>query len=243
MSYKGKTVVGIVPARGGSKKVYKKNIKLIAGKPLLAWTIDCALNTTIIDHLIVSTDDREIVQVAEEFGASVPFLRPQHLATDTTPDLPVCSHAIHWLEKEKNIKADIIVWLRPTSPLRTPQDIEDAIALLFETEADGVRSITQVDHHPYWMKKLSGKIIEPFLEDANEKIYYQRQMLPPLYRLNGAVDITKYENISREIMYGERIAGLVMPQERSIDLDTELDFELTEILLRRRIQNEQNTDR
>ncbi len=212
-----KTVIGIIPARGGSKTVFRKNIRVIAGKPLLAWTIECGLNTKSIDHLIVSTDDKEIAEIAKGFGANVPFLRPEALAEDNTPDLPVCAHAINWIETNMNIRADIIVWLRPTSPLREPGDVEMGLELLTNEDADAVRSVSLVEHHPYWMKKLDGNIILPFLENANEKIYYQRQMLPPIYRLNGAVDITKYENIISGSMYGEKLAGLVMPQERSLD--------------------------
>lgn len=189
-------IVAIIPARGGSKGVPRKNIREIAGKPLIAWTIETALLCEMLDRVIVSTEDEEIAKIANQCGAGVPFLRPLDIAQDNTPDLPVYQHALSWLNEHEKYCPDIIVWLRPTAPLRIVEDIEGAIKLLTETKADCVRTVCKAEHHPYWMKQLNGNRLLHFLEGIEEtKKYYRRQLLPPVYRLNGAVDVTWRETV------------------------------------------------
>jgi CMP-N,N'-diacetyllegionaminic acid synthase len=234
MSNKRPAVLGIIPARSGSKSIPRKNIVMVAGKPLIAYTIQAALDAKLIDRVVVSTDSQEIAEVARSFGAEVPFLRPPELAQDDTPDLPVFQHALSWLARQEGYGPDIVVWLRPTAPLRSGQDVDAAIELLIETGADCVRSVCLAEHHPYWMKRLNGNRLEPFVEGVDHSKYYRRQLLPPVYRLNGAVDVTWCRTvIEGSQLYDGDIRGYVMPSERSIDVDTELDLALTTLLLER----------
>jgi len=225
----------IIPARSGSKGVFRKNIRQLAGKPLIAWTIEVALVCPSLDRVIVSTDDQEIAEIARQYGAEVSFIRPAELAQDDTPDLPVCQHALSWLAEHEYYCPDIVVWLRPTAPLRTVQDVEAAIQLLIETGADCVRSVCLAEHHPYWMNRLDGDRLVTFLDGIDESRYYCRQLLPPVYRLNGAVDVTWCRTVTEKgLLYSGDVRGYIMPAERSIDLDIELDFALAELLLQRR---------
>lgn len=123
-------IIAIIPARGGSKGIPRKNIRLLHGKPLIAWTIETALSTSCLKRVIVSTDDEEIAEVAEKYGAEVPFLRPKKYAQDDTTDMPVYEHTLHWLEENERYIPDIVVWLRPTAPLRTSEDIKNAVNIL-----------------------------------------------------------------------------------------------------------------
>lgn len=211
---------------------------MLAGKPLIAWTIESSQHCGLDCRTIVSTEDLEIAEIAKEFGAEVPFFRPSNLAQDNTPDYPVCIHAIDWLMQHEQYHPDLIIWLRPTTPMRLPEDIKEAIIQLLETDATGIRSICSVEHHPYWMKSLKeSKQIVPLIEKTSEKQYYQRQLLPPVYRLNGAVDITWTKTIKTEgMLYGSNIQGYLMPNDRSLDIDTEMDFMIAEFLLNRGIQ-------
>lgn len=229
------TIVAIIPARSGSKSVPRKNIAMVAGKPLIAWTIETALSCPSLSRVIVSTDDSQIAEVARSYGAEVPFLRPSELAQDDTPDLPVFQHVLAWLREHEGYLPDILVHLRPTSPLRRVEDIEGAIAKLWETNADCVRSVCSVEHHPYWMKRLVGDRLVPFVEGHDERSHYQRQLLPPVYRLNGAVDVMWARNVvERGFLYGGDMRAYVMDRERSVDLDSELDFALVEVLIQKR---------
>lgn len=228
-------VIAIIPARGGSKSVPRKNIRQLAGRPTIAWTITVALACPVLDRVTVSTDDKEIAEVAKQYGAEVPFLRGAELAQDDTPDLAVYQHALSWLAEHEGYYPDIVVWLRPTAPLRTVQDIEAAIDILVRTKADFVRSVCVAEHHPYWMNRLDADRLVPFVEGVDESQYYRRQLLPPVYRLNGAVDVTWRSTIMEKgLIYSGDVRGYVMPAERSIDLDSELDFTLAELLLQRK---------
>jgi CMP-N,N'-diacetyllegionaminic acid synthase len=231
----GVEIIAIIPSRGGSKGVPRKNIRQLAGKPLIAWTIETAKACSSLRRVIVSTDDLEIAEIAQRYGAEVPFIRPAELARDDTPDLPVYQHALSCLAEHNDYRPDIVVWLRPTAPLRTVQDIEAAIQLLIETGADCVRSVCLVKHHPYWMKRLEGDRLVSLVNGADESKYYRRQLLPPVYRLNGAVDVAWRETVvEKNLLYGGNMRGYVMPAERSIDLDSELDFAVAGLLLQRR---------
>lgn len=225
-------VLAVIPARRGSKSILRKNLALLASKPLIAWTIETALACSRLSRVIVSTDDQEITEVARRYGAEVPFLRPAELAQDDTPDLPVYQHALSWLAEHEGYCPDIVVWLRPTAPLRTVQDVECAIQILIRTGADCVRSVCLAEHHPYWMKRLDGDRLMPFLDGIDESKYYRRQLLPPVYRLNGAVDVTWRRTVMQKgLLYSGDVRGYLMPAERSVDLDKELDFVLAELLL------------
>ena len=232
-------VLALIPARGGSKGIPRKNIRIIAGKPLIAWTIETALACPGLDRVIVTTDDEEIANIAKAYGAEVPFLRPAELAQDNTPDLPVYQHAVSWLAEHERYHPDIICWLRPTSPLRTVQDVENAVNLLIKTKADGVRSVCVSDEHPYGIQKMDGNRLQPFMDNIDRSKYYRRQMLPTVYRFNGAVDVTWCKTVMKKgQLYTGDLRGYVMPPERSVDIDNELDFILTEALLEKGMKDE-----
>jgi len=226
-------ILAIIPARGGSKGVPKKNIRQLGGKPLIAWTVTAALNTPCLNRVVVSTDDREIAAIAKEYGAEVPFLRPEKWAQDDTSDLPVYQHALQWLEENERYRPDIVVWLRPTSPLRTSDDIAGAVRLFVDTRPEWVRSVCEAEHHPYWMYRLDDLTMQPFVNGVNIAEYYRRQHLPPVYRINGSVDVTWADQIQdRGNLYHGFMKAYIMPSARSIDVDTELDFVLLESVLK-----------
>ncbi len=233
MAYK---LLALIPARGGSKGVPGKNIKLLNGKPLIGWTIETARKVKQLDRIIVSTDDHNIAAIAGDFGAEVPFMRPSDLAGDDTGDGPVYLHALKWLFEHQAYTPDIVVWLRPTAPFRIVDDITGAIKLLVRTRADWVRSVCLVEHHPYWMfRKGDQERLEPFVEGIDIQQYLRRQLLPPAYRLNGAVDVTWSRIVQQKMFYQGDIRGYVMPVERSIDIDTPFDFKLAQFFCSEKI--------
>lgn len=217
-------VLGIIPARGGSKGLPGKNIRPLSGKPLIAWTIETALATPELNRCIVSTDDPKIASVAREHGAEVPFLRPAVLAADDTADLPVCRHALDWLQDKEDYRPDIVVWLRPTAPLRTSEDIATALRLLERGDCDCVRSVCRAEQHPYWMHRISGdgKLV-PFLSGVDVPL--KRQDLPELFYLNGAVDTLCASAVpSNGALFQGNIVAYEMPRWRGIDIDDESEF-------------------
>jgi N-acylneuraminate cytidylyltransferase len=233
-------ILGIIPARGGSKGVPRKNIKLLAGEPLIAHTIREAKRSRYITRLVVSTEDQEIAQVARELGAEVPFVRPMELAMDDVTDLPVFQHCLHWLSKHQKYAPDIVVHLRPTAPLRTAMHIDRAIDLFIETPGvDCVRSVSPASEQPLKMWGVKEGYLEPYIPaevyGIEEPYNLPRQKLPAAYIQNGAVDVIKPSVIRvKNSMTGGRIKALVMNVEDAVSIDTQLDWELAEILLARR---------
>lgn len=229
-----KKILAIIPARGGSKGIHKKNITPINGKPLIFYTIEKALQSKYINRAVVSTDDNEIAETAKKYGADV-LIRPKELALDDTPDLPVFQHALKELRKTEEYCSDLVIHLRPTCPLRIVDDIDNAIEKMLKTNCDSVRTITEVKDHPYWTSKVEGDRLSPFLENCNVSKYYRRQLLPDAYITNGAADVLKPNIImNKNNLYGEDIRGIIIPAERSVDIDTEFDLKLVEILLKER---------
>ncbi len=227
-----KKILAIIPARGGSKGVPGKNIKMLAGKPLIAWTIETALSAPCLDRVILSTDDEKILKIGKKYGAETPFLRPASIAGDDTTDMPVYEHALTWLADNEKFYPDIIVWLRPTTPLRTSKDIEQAVDLLIQKKPDWVRSVCEVEHHPYWMYKLNEGLMEPFVDGIKIENFIRRQLLPPAYRLNGAVDVGWRSTIlEKKLLYSGVIEAYIMPVDRSVDIDTKLDFKISETIM------------
>jgi CMP-N,N'-diacetyllegionaminic acid synthase len=233
------SIIGIIPARGGSKTVSKKNIKLLAGKPLIAYTIEAALASQIINRVIVSTDDVEIMEVAKKAGAEVPFCRPGHLAQDETSDRPVIKHVLEWLSDHEGFQPDGVAYLRPTSPFKTSQIIDNCNKFLMTTGADSVRTVTSVEgvHHPYWMfTQDEVHRMHPLIPAVSIEKYYQRQLLPPVYRLNGVVDVVQSHVLLGDGgMYGKDQRMFEIPESASFDIDTELDFLICEQIIKKRI--------
>ena len=228
-------ILGIIPARGGSKRVPKKNIRPLLGKPLIAYTIEVALRARCIDRLIVSTDDDEIAHIAQKYGAEVPFMRPSELAQDDTPDQPVFRHALDWLKEHEGYAPDLVLNLRPTTPFKTPEIIEEVVRRMVDTNADVVRTMSRVDgvYHPYWMYRLSDEgRARPFVNGIKVADYYQSQLLPPVYRINGLVDAIKPRAIYEDsFLDTSNMVAVIVSDEVSIDADTEIDLKLCEVLL------------
>lgn len=221
-------ICGVIPARGGSKGVPRKNIRLFAGKPLIAHTIEAARLAPCLDRVIVSTEDEEIAEIARVHGAEVPFLRPVELSGDDIPTLPVLQHAARWLEKSLGRQLSAVVTLQPTSPLRRANHIDKAVQRWRESGADAVATVCLSEHHPYWMGTLNGDQFVPLLQDP--ETYRSRQSLPQVYRLNGAVYVTA----RRALLEHDRILGtdtrvVVMTHDESLDIDTTRDFAIGEI--------------
>lgn len=224
-----KKFLAIIPARGGSKSIPLKNIKPLLGSPLIAYTIKEALKSEYLDRIIVSTDDIQIAKISQGYGADVPFIRPKELAQDTSPTLSVIQHALLYLESEGYIP-DFVVLLQPTSPLREVKHIDEAIKKMLDTDADSVITITKSEIHPYWMCKLKGDKVFPFIKTSKKSL--RRQDLPPIYKLNGAVVVSKREVIlSGKNWQNQDIRAIIMDPIYSIDIDTPLDFYLAERLM------------
>lgn len=228
-------VLGIIPARGGSKGLPEKNIRLLNGKPLIAYTIDAALRSTLLDRVVVSTDSPNIAKIAQQFGADAPFLRPPELARDDTLVYPVLVHAMGWLEERKGYRPDYVMLLQPTSPLRTGEDIDNSIRLAAEKDADGVVSLCETKHHPYWTKRVSeeGRILDFIPMDKSvEQAYSRRQDLPPAHVVNGAIYLVKRDVLlERHTFYTARTYAYIMPIESSLDIDTFWDLRMAEVVL------------
>jgi len=228
-------ILAIIPARGGSKGVPRKCLKDLAGKPLIAYTIEAALDSNLVTRVVVTTDDTEIAEVARNFGAEVPFLRPSFLAEDTTPTFPVVAHAVNFLMTEQGYKPDLLVLLQPTSPLRQATHIDEAITQLLVSGADSVVSICNAKDHPYWLKELQGDRVCDFLKA--KPLVLRRQDLPQVYILNGAIYISRTDVIvNRQCLLGEDTRGYIMDEEHSVDIDTPLDFLLAEALIKERMK-------
>jgi CMP-N-acetylneuraminic acid synthetase len=225
---RNKNIICIIPARGGSKGVPKKNIRSIKGEPLISYTIRSAIKSKLLDKVIVSTEDDEIAAISKQYGAEI-INRPIKLSEDETPTEPVIIHAVSVLECE-GYKPDIIVTLQPTSPLRTANQIDEAVGKIMSEDVDSVISLKEVREHPYKMKRIEGDRVVPFLS-LNLKSN-RRQDMPILYKENGAIYVTKYELLmEKQRIIGDEAIPYIMCEKTSLDIDTELDFQLAECLL------------
>jgi CMP-N-acetylneuraminic acid synthetase len=228
-------IVGLIPARGASKHLPGKNIKTLQGKPLIAYTIEEAIQNKNIERVIVSTDSKKIANISKKYGAEVPFLRPKRLALDNTPDRPVILHLLNWLKENDNYDCELLVYLRPTTPFRTQNIINACIETLINNEKyTSVRTVTRAEgvNHPYWMYKVEDGIMSPFLDNIDISKYYQRQLLPECFRLNGVVDVLKTKVILKSHNYfGDRMGFVEIDELESIDIDTESDFKFCEFII------------
>lgn len=221
-----KTILAIIPARGGSKGVLRKNIREVGGKPLIAWTIGEAKKSKYIDRLILSSENGEIIRVAKEWGCEVPFIRPDELAQDDTPGVEPVLHAMETLKE----KYDYAVLLQPTSPLRTVEDIDACIELCVSRKAKSCVSVTEPDKSPYWMFSLDNDgRLSPLLKTESQVLC--RQYLPKVYALNGAVYVAECKSLSetRSLVSSDTLA-YKMGREFSLDIDTEQDLMLFDLL-------------
>ena len=227
--------IGIIPARGGSKSIPGKNIKPLLGKPLIAYTIETALQCSLLDRVIVSTDDEEIANVARQYGAEVPFMRPEELALDTTPTLPVLQHAVSYIEETEGVVVDIVVLLDLTSPFRDVDDINACIQKLRKEYADSVITVCEAEHNPYFvMLRIENDRYVPLIK--TEKPITRRQDAPKVYWINAAVYAIKRNVLmERNKIFTENTKVVIMPREKSVHIDHPLDFEIAEFLLKKGI--------
>jgi CMP-N,N'-diacetyllegionaminic acid synthase len=218
--------LALIPARGGSKGIPRKNLKPIAGKPLICWTIEAALRSSLLSAVVVSTDDHEIAEVARLAGAQVPFIRPKELAQDHTPGLDPVLHAI-----DKLPQYDSVLLLQPTSPLRTTEDIDGLLDLVRQKKVKSAVSICEAETHPYWTYRLNAdQTIAKFIDIAPVA---RRQDLPAVFSLNGAMYFAdaNWLRDSGSLVSAETLA-YVMSKEHSVDLDTPLDWKFAELLIK-----------
>lgn len=231
----GMDVLAIIPARGGSKSIPRKNIRLFANYPLIAYSISAGLSAESITRVIVSTDDKEIADISLKYGAEIPFLRPAELAQDDTPDLPVFQHALEWLENHEQYTPDIVVQLRPTSPLRRTQHIDSAMLRLLEhPEADAVRTVCIPFQNPFKMWRIDSNGFMQTIMDIGvpEPYNLPRQTLPEIFWQTGYVDAVWTDTIrTKHSMTGERILPLIIGADEWIDIDSPDDWRRAERLI------------
>ncbi len=227
-------ILGVVPARGGSKGIKLKNIRPLASKPLIVYTLQTARECTLITDLVVSTDNEQIRKIALENGAQAPFLRPAELATDTALAVPTIQHAAGEMEQLKGIKYDYIIMLQPTTPLKTSRDLTEALNMLIESEADSVISVVDVDNwHPMKMKKIENGFLVDYQPPPVENP--PRQLLPKVYMVNGAIYATRRDVLMNQGSFkGRKCLSYIMPPQRSVNIDTEADFVTAEYFLCRK---------
>ncbi len=224
-------VLGIITARGGSKGIPRKNIKDLCGKPLLAWTLDAVKSSTLLTRCILSTDDEEIADVGRRYGADVPFMRPAELAGDTSTSISVVQDALQKL-KAAGEEYDAVMILQPTSPLRTGGDIDASIRKMEETGADSVMSMMKLtDFSLKKLKRLEGDRILPLVESEGRQSS-QRQELPDIYKRNCAIYLTRVASLRNGDLFGADSRAIVMPEERSVDINTPKDFLIAEMFTR-----------
>ncbi len=230
-------VLALIPARGGSKGIPRKNIRLFAGHPLIAYSIAAGLQARSVTRVIVSTDDEQIASVARAYGAGTPFMRPVELAQDQTLDLPVFEHALRWLKEQEGYQPEVVVQLRPTSPIRPPDCVDEAVRILLEhPRADCVRGVVPAGQNPHKMWRIPrlGGPMEPLLEvpGVDEPYNAPRQVLPPVYWQTGHVDAIRLSTILRKkSLTGDRVYPLVLDARYTVDIDNLFDWARYESLV------------
>ncbi|MBL8090138.1 MAG: acylneuraminate cytidylyltransferase [Anaerolineales bacterium] len=230
-------ILALIPARGGSKGIPRKNIRSFAGYPLIAWSIAAAKQSKLVTRIIVSTDDEEIAKVAREWGAEAPFLRPAEISQDKTTDLPVFEHTLKWLEDVEGYRPDIVIQLRPTSPIRPQGMVDNAIRILQNhKDADCVRGVVVAGQNPFKMWRFNGedKPLYPLLEVDGIKEPYNapRQILPPVYWQTGHIDAIRTSTISeKKSLTGDVIYPLVIDSKYTVDIDTLSDWSKYEAVI------------
>jgi CMP-N-acetylneuraminic acid synthetase len=231
-------VLGLIPARGGSKSIPRKNIAPLLGRPLLAYTCEAALSSTRLTRVVLSTDDEEIARVGRDCGVEAPFIRPRKLAGNDASSLAVAQHAVRWMSDHENFAADLIVLLQPTSPLRLATHIDEALDLLERTGADTVVSVSEVPHrfNPFSIMKLNDDSLLSFWQESVIFDRFQRQNIPRFYARNGPAVLAARTKLlfQAESFYGERIVPYVMNPEESVDIDSPFDLEFAAWILQRR---------
>jgi N-acylneuraminate cytidylyltransferase len=223
-------ILSVIPARGGSKRIPGKNIRLLGNKPLIAWTLESSNHVLEICDQLVSTDDPQIAEIAQSYGGLVPWLRPADLATDVAKSVDVCLHALEWYENSYGA-VDGLLLLQPTSPFRSEATIKAGIELFSRFHQRPVVSVSPAKSHPLWCFRLEDSGIKPFLENGG--LYMRSQDLPPAYSLNGAFYLIKPDQLRNEkSFFPKNLVPLIMKSElETIDLDTLWDWQIAEAVL------------
>ena len=230
-----KKILAVIPARGGSKGIPRKNIKEICGKPLITYTIEAALACGYIDRVIISTDDKEIAEVSKASGGEVPFLRPEALAGDNSPTIDCVIDLLERLKLNDGYEPDYVALLQCTSPLRNSKHIVESIEKLDKSNRDGIISVCESDTNPYWMNVINDGKLEYFIEEGRS--ITKRQDLPKVYTMNGAIYIIKTDILINERTFEpQNIGAYVMTQKDSVDIDEMLDFEIAELIMKEKVR-------
>ena len=222
-------ILGLICARGGSKSIPRKNIALLAGKPMIAWTIEAALKSPSLTRAVVSTDDDEIAEVAKHWGADVPFLRPAELARDDTPGIEPVLHALRWLAEHESYHPDYVMLLQPTSPLRTARHIDEAIDLFESSCADTVTSVRVSQEHPAWTWREAGGTLVPY--SSMREMELDRGAMPRTFVETGAIYVIRTAVLEAGRIYGGKVVGYLMDARDSVDIDTTFDLQWAEFIL------------
>ncbi len=224
--------LGIVPARAGSKRLAAKNLRLLAGKPLVRYAIEAASQATTIDQLVVSSDDPRVLEIASKFASVVPIERPPTLAADRSPAIDYVRHALETVENEADAEPfEAVVIVQPTSPLTLAKDIDRTVELLCRSGADSAVTVQRLEHaiHPLKLKTLDGDRLRPYLEEETGRM--AEHQLPPIYIRNGSVYASRRQTIETGDLLGADSRAHLMPRERSIDINDAFDLKLAELLL------------
>ncbi len=233
--YREKRILGVITARGGSKGIPRKNIKILSGKPLISYTIEAAQKSKYLTRTIVSTDDETIAQTARQCGGEVPFLRPASLAEDTSTSLPVVQHALNWIKEQQHEEYDYVLILQPTSPLRTATDIDACITKIIDTQADSVMSMVELsDFSLKKLKKIEADLILPLAEEEGSASALRQEGIK-VYKRNCAIYLTKVALVLAGDLFGKISRPYIMPPERSVDINTLFDWELAEFFLKKTV--------
>jgi CMP-N-acetylneuraminic acid synthetase len=229
-------ILCLILARGDSKRIPQKNIKLLGGKPLISYTIECAKKSKYINRIIVSTDNKKIAEISKQYGAEAPFFRPDEISKDDSTELDAFKHALGWLKENENYEPDYIVKLFATSPFRKPSSVDAAIEQLINNpDADSVRSVILCSEHPHKMWTIVNNRLEsliPVDQKKNEAHTLSYHLLPTVYIQNASIDVTKPDNIwKKDSITGKNIIPLIMDEIESIDINNPIDFELAEMII------------
>ena len=230
--FKGKRVLGLICARGGSKGVPKKNIRPLGGRPLIGWSIESAKTCDLIDRIVVSTDDEEIARVAEHYGANVPFIRPEELARDNSPEWFVWQHALRKLGRLDNFRPDYLIVLPPTAPFRSHDDIRKSLEVIRERDVDIVISVTEANRNPYFnMVELDSNGFANLVNSPEGKVV-RRQDAPEVFDMTTVLYTARTEFILKANgIFEGNVRAIMIPQNRALDIDTEMDFKFAEFLI------------
>lgn len=226
--FNGKRILALIPARGGSKGIKDKNITDLGGKPLIAYSLECGLNSEYVDSVVVTTDSERIAEVARQCGTRVPFLRPAELASDTAKTLDAVLHAVRTLE-QMGERYDLLLLLQPTQPLRTSEDVDGAIRAYFANGCEDLVSVCEVSDHPILIRTIEQGRLHNLLSCSST---CRRQDMPAYYRINGCIYINAVARLNENTSFNDNPVPYVMQKSHSVDIDEPIDLEMARLQLK-----------